>query len=52
MEEALAPSEHCFRDIFDHALIWKAVAGLDGRPIQVITAFCRMLGYRSDELIP
>jgi PAS domain S-box-containing protein len=50
-EEALRESEDLFRGVFEHAPGGVCVGGLDGRLIQVNTAFCRMLGYSEQELI-
>jgi PAS domain S-box-containing protein len=50
-EEALRESEELFREVFEHAPGGMCVGGLDGRLIQVNTAFCLMLGYSEQELI-
>ena len=49
-ERSLIESEERFRKIFEEAPIGMAVVGLDGRLLQVNKAFCKMLGYREQEL--
>jgi PAS domain S-box-containing protein len=43
-------AETRFAHAFEHALTGLAVVGLDGRPLTVNPALCRMLGYSADEL--
>jgi PAS domain S-box-containing protein len=50
-ERKLRESEARFREVFEHAPFGMCVAGLDGRPIQVNDALCRMLGYTEQELL-
>jgi len=50
-EEALRESEVKFRAAFDQAGSGMGMATLDGTLIKVNDAFCRMLGYKEEELI-
>ena len=50
-QEALRLSEQRFRTIFERAAIGIARVDLEGEMIDVNPAFCRFLGYPSDELI-
>ncbi len=45
-------AEEHFRNAFEHAPIGMALVSADGRPLQINTALCRMLGYTHDELLP
>jgi PAS domain S-box-containing protein len=47
----LQESEERFRGVFEHAPFGICVSALDGRMIQVNSAFCRMLGYSEQELL-
>lgn len=47
-----AEAEEHFRNAFEHAPIGMALVSADGRPLQINTALCRMLGYAHDELLP
>lgn len=51
VERKLREQVELRRMIFDHAPGGVALAGLDDRLIEVNEAFCRMLGYRRDELV-
>jgi PAS domain S-box-containing protein len=48
--EALRESQDRFRGVFENAPFAMAIAGLDGKIIQVNPAFCRMHGYSVQEL--
>jgi PAS domain S-box-containing protein len=50
-EGKLLESQERFRGVFEHAPYGIIVAGLDGRFIQLNSAFCRMLGYSEQELM-
>jgi PAS domain S-box-containing protein len=50
--EALRESEQRFGNAFEHAPIGMALVALDGRPLQINEALCRMLGYPHEELLP
>ncbi len=50
-EEALRTSEAFFRAIFDNSLYGIGTTGPDMKLSQVNPAFCKMLGYRAEELI-
>src|SRR4051794_12256192 len=43
-------AEERFRGVFEHSPFGVCVSGLDGRILQVNSAFCRMLGYSEQEL--
>jgi len=47
---ALRASEKRYRDLFEHGHVGKAIIGLDGCFIKVNQSFCRLLGYRREEL--
>ncbi len=49
-ERQLRESEERFRGVFEHAPFGMCVSGLDGRYIQVNSAYCRMVGYSEQEL--
>ncbi|NWG16520.1 MAG: PAS domain S-box protein [Chloroflexi bacterium] len=49
-EAALRESEARFRAVFDESAIGIAVGNVDGYLLFVNPAFCKMLGYRDDEL--
>jgi two-component system cell cycle sensor histidine kinase/response regulator CckA len=51
VEQQLSEQAELRRMIFDHAPGGVVLAGLDQRLIEVNEAFCRMLGYRRDELL-
>ena len=48
---ALQRSEALFRRTFDDAPVGSAIVGMDQKYQRVNSAFCRFLGYSSDELI-
>jgi PAS domain S-box-containing protein len=50
-EEALKESEERFRSAFDYAVIGRGMAGLDGNLSDVNAAFCKILGYKEEELL-
>ncbi|MET8282415.1 EAL domain-containing protein [Micromonospora sp. NPDC005174] len=50
VEQALRDSEARFRAVFTGAAIGIGIAGVDGRIIDVNTAFADMLGYSAEEL--
>ena len=50
-EEALRTSEAFYRAIFDNSLYGIGISGKDMKLTQANPAFCKMLGYASDELI-
>ncbi len=51
VERQLREQAELRRMIFDHAPGGVVLAGLDNRLVEVNEAFCRMLGYRRDELL-
>jgi len=50
VEEALRESEERFRAIFHQAAVGFAIAGLDGRFLEMNRKFTEILGYTADEL--
>jgi PAS domain S-box-containing protein len=50
-ERKLRDSEERFRGVFEHAPLGMCVSAIDGRILQVNTAFCRMLEYSEDEFL-
>ena len=50
-EESVRLSEERFRNMFNSAATGIAVSTPDGRFLQVNAAYCKMLGYTSDELL-
>jgi len=50
-ERALRISEAFYRSVFENSLFGIGIADPDMRLIQVNPAFCRMVGYESDEII-
>ena len=50
VEEALRESEARLRAVFSQAAVGIAVAGLDGRFVELNRKFCEILGYSADEL--
>jgi len=48
----LEESEELFRKVFAHAPIGICVSALDGRYLHANSAFCEMLGYSEEELLP
>ncbi len=50
-EEALRESEHHFSAAFDDSPIAMDVVDLQGRFVRVNAAYCRMVGYTSDQLV-
>lgn len=51
VEEALRESEQRFRSAFDTSASGIALVALDGRFLQVNSAFCEMLGYSEAEML-
>ena len=51
VERQLREQSELRRMIFDHAPGGIALSGLDNRLVEVNEAYCRMLGYRRDELL-
>jgi PAS domain S-box-containing protein len=49
-ELALKESEERFRRVFDHSPLGICTVGTDGRILSANPAFCRTIGYNSDEL--
>ncbi len=49
MEEALRESEDKFKYIFDHSMLGKSITLVSGG-LQVNEAFCRIMGYSSEEI--
>jgi PAS domain S-box-containing protein len=49
MEEALRESEDKFKYIFDHSMLGKSITLASGE-LQVNEAFCKILGYSSEEI--
>lgn len=49
-ERALREAEERFRTAFEEAPVGMALAGLDGRILQVNRALCEILGYASEQL--
>ena len=50
-ELALLKSESRYRSLFDNSLFGIVLMGTDGRLLQVNDAFCKLLGYREEELV-
>lgn len=50
-ERKLQESDERFHEVFEQAPFGICVIGLDGRFLQANVAFCRMLGYSSQELL-
>jgi PAS domain S-box-containing protein len=50
-EEALRENEEKFRRTFDQSPIGASMVGLDSAFLRVNEAFCRITGYREDELL-
>ena len=49
-EEAQRISEEMFRATFEHAALGISQVGLDGRFMRVNREYCRLIGYRAEEL--
>jgi PAS domain S-box-containing protein len=50
LRDRLATSEHLYRSLFERSGVPIAVFGLDQRVRDANPAYCRMLGYRPDEM--
>lgn len=51
IEDALRENEEKFRSIFEKSGIGMALADLEGKPLQVNPAICKMLGYSEEEFL-
>ncbi len=50
-ERALRISEAFYRSVFENSLLGICITGPDMTLVQVNPAFCRMIGYQSDEVV-